>query len=61
LALLEILINACCPPDGLVADFFCGSGTTLAAAAQSGRHYLGCDISHDAVRIANTRLPPRPR
>ena len=30
--LLERLITALCPPSGTVADFFCGSGTTGAAA-----------------------------
>src|SRR5688572_11608391 len=29
LALLELLIGACCPPDGSVLDPFCGSGTTI--------------------------------
>lgn len=56
LALLDVLINACSPPGGVVADFFCGSGTTLVAALRSGRHYLGCDESADAVAVTNARL-----
>lgn len=55
-ALLELLIEACCPPSGVVADFFCGSGTTLVAARASGRRWIGCDVSADAVRIARERL-----
>lgn len=56
LALLELLVDACCPEGGAVLDPFCGSGTTLVAAKQSGRGYLGIDISQDAVTIAVQRL-----
>lgn len=56
LELLERLILALCPPGGLVADFCCGSGTTLVAAKKLGRRYFGCDISEDAVTLANKRL-----
>lgn len=58
LALLEILVGACSPADGLVVDPFCGSGTTLVAAAGLGRRYVGIDCSDEAVRIARTRLVP---
>jgi DNA modification methylase len=56
LALLSLLVNACCPPGGTVLDPFCGSGTTLLAATESGRRFLGIDINPDAVRIARDRL-----
>ena len=56
LALLRLLVGACCPPDGLVLDPCCGSGTTLEAAATSGRRALGCDTNPDAVEIARRRL-----
>ncbi len=56
LALLEVLIEACCPADGVVADFFCGSGTTLVAAANLGRRWIGCDVSAEAVKIVQQRL-----
>ena len=56
LALLELLISAFCPPEGVVADYFCGSGTTLTAARRLGRCYTGCDISAAAVRMVRTRL-----
>jgi DNA modification methylase len=56
LALLELLINACCPPGGLVLDPFCGSGTTLVAARRSGRRCIGIDTNGDAVLLAQRRL-----
>ncbi|MHC4103037.1 MAG: DNA-methyltransferase, partial [Planctomycetota bacterium] len=58
LALLSLLVNACCPPGGTVLDPFCGSGTTLVAAAESGRRFLGIDTNPDAVRISRDRLEP---
>jgi len=56
LALLELLIRACAPENGIVADFFCGSGTTLAAAAALGRSWIGCDQSSDAIAISKKRM-----
>ncbi len=56
LALLEVLIEACCPADGVVGDFFCGSGTALVAARRLERHWVGCDTSEQAVRISRQRL-----
>lgn len=56
LALLDLLVRACCPPGGLVVDPFCGSGTTLVAAVAAGRRAVGIDRHPDAVRIARERL-----
>lgn len=56
LALLDMLVRACCPPGGLVLDPCCGSGTTLVAAMLAGRHALGLDISAEAIRVARARL-----
>lgn len=67
LALLKLLVEACCPRGGLVIDPFCGSGTTLVAARETGRRFLGFDISGEAIRIATQRVnspreaPPRDR
>ncbi len=55
-ALLEILIKALCPPGGTVADFFCGSGTTLVAAKNLGRNWVGGDVNEAAVKLARKRL-----
>ncbi|MFG0274383.1 MAG: DNA-methyltransferase [Phycisphaerales bacterium] len=56
LALLSLLVSACCPPDGTVLDPTCGSGTTLVAATESGRKAIGCDVNEDAIEIAADRL-----
>lgn len=45
-----------CPPEGIVADPFLGSGTTLLVAKKLGRHYLGCDLNSDYVKMARKRL-----
>ena len=55
-ALLERIVTSSSPPGGVVADFFCGSGTTLAVAERTGRRWIGCDVSADAVRITRARL-----
>jgi len=55
-ALLELLVGACCPEGGTVLDPVCGSGTTLVAAASLGRRAIGCDTNPDAVAIAMRRL-----
>ncbi len=56
LALLDLLVRACCPPGGTVLDPCCGSGTTLVATVHAGRRAIGCDINADAVRITRERL-----
>ncbi len=56
LALLELLVGACCPPGGLVVDPCCGSGTTLAAAQRLGRCAVGGDRNPQAVEITAKRL-----
>lgn len=43
-------------PDDVICDPFAGSGTTLVAARNLGRHYIGCDISAEYVAIAQRRL-----
>jgi DNA modification methylase len=56
LALLDLLVRACCPAGGLVVDPCCGSGTTLVAAAAAGRRFAGCDVNADAVEMARGRV-----
>ena len=40
----------------IVLDPFIGSGTTALAALDTGRHYIGYDITQDYVDIANTKI-----
>ncbi|MSQ90765.1 MAG: site-specific DNA-methyltransferase [Phycisphaerales bacterium] len=56
IALLSLLVRACCKPGGTVLDPTCGSGTTLVAAVESNRIAIGIDQSSDALRIARQRL-----
>ena len=56
LKLLERIVRASSNPGELVADFFCGSGTTGVAAKGLGRRYLLVDDNPDAIRITNERL-----
>lgn len=55
-ALLERIILAASAPGMLVADLFCGSGTTAAVARRLGRRYLAVDVSPEATRVARARL-----
>ncbi len=55
-ALLERIILASSNPGDLVADFFCGSGTTPLIAARHGRRFLAADGSFRAIHTARTRL-----
>jgi site-specific DNA-methyltransferase (adenine-specific) len=50
------VLRASSNPGDLVADFFCGSGTTGVAAKKLGRRYLLVDDNPDAIRITNERL-----
>jgi len=55
-ALLERIIQTLSNQDALVADFFCGSGTTLAAAEKLGRRWIGCDLGRFAIHTTRKRL-----
>lgn len=41
---------------GIVADFYCGSGTTLETAKELGVDFIGCDSSEVAYKYVNERL-----
>ena len=59
-ALLERIIEASTPPDGVVFDPFCGCATTLEAAHRLGRQWIGIDIAIHAIkRVARVRLVER--
>jgi len=55
-ALLKRIILMASNPGDIVADFFCGSGTTLAVAEKLGRRWIGCDLSKFAIQVTRKRL-----
>ena len=55
-ALLERIIRASSNEGDLVADFFCGSGTTLAVAEKLGRRWIGVDLGRYAIHTTRKRL-----
>lgn len=54
--LLERILKASSKPGDLVADFFCGSGTTLAVAEKLGRRWIGCDLGRWGIHVTRKRL-----
>lgn len=55
-ALLERIVKASSPNNGLVLDCFVGSGTTCASAQQEGRRWIGVDINKGAIQQTSHRL-----
>jgi adenine-specific DNA-methyltransferase len=55
-SLLERIVSASSNVGDLVADFFCGSGTTLAVAEKLGRRWIGCDLGRFAIHTTRKRL-----
>ena len=55
-ALLERIITASSNEGDLVADFFCGSGTTLAVAERLGRKWIGSDLGKFAIHTTRKRM-----
>ncbi len=56
LALLDRIIRVASHPGDLVLDAFCGSGTTLVAAENLGRRWIGIDCLPAACQLAAQRL-----
>lgn len=54
--LLTRVIEIACPPDGIVFDFYCGSGTTGAVAEYLGRRWIMADLGRFAVHYSRKRL-----
>ena len=55
-ALLERIISASTNEGDLVADFFCGAGTTLAVAEKLGRKWIGSDLGKFGIHTSRKRL-----
>jgi site-specific DNA-methyltransferase (adenine-specific) len=54
--LCKIPILSTCPPNGVVLDPFCGSGTTNKVAYDLCRRSIGIDISEEYINIARQRV-----
>ncbi len=54
--LLNRILSASCPANGLIADFFGGSGTTAAVAEKLGRRWITTDIGKPACMVMRKRL-----
>lgn len=54
--LLERIIQASSNKGDIIADFFCGSGTTGVVAKELNRRSILCDINLKAIEISNDRL-----
>jgi len=55
-ALVERIIRASSNEGDLVADFFCGSGTTAAVAERLGRRWITADLGRFAIHTTRKRL-----
>ncbi len=54
--LLERIVKIASRPDDLIADFFCGSGTTAAVAEKLGRKWIATDLGKFGVHTTRKRL-----
>ncbi len=54
--LLELIVKASSDEGDVVADFFCGGGTTAVVAQRYGRRWIACDQSRVAVAITADRI-----
>ena len=54
--LLERIIQASSNEGDLVADFFCGSGTTMRVAEKLDRRWIGCNLDKVGIQVSRNSL-----
>jgi len=54
--LIEPMVLAGCPKNGIVLDLFMGAGTTAVVAKKLDRNYIGVEINPEYIKIAKRRL-----
>ena len=54
--LIGRIVKASSNEGDIVADFFCGSGTTLAVAEKLGRKWIGADLGKFAIHTTRKRM-----
>lgn len=57
--LYRLPVLATCPPDGIVLDPYCGTGTACTVAYGEGRRSIGIDINSELVQRARRRNEPQ--
>jgi DNA modification methylase len=56
IALLDRILRTCSKEGGTVLDAFCGCGTTVAAAQELKRNWIGIDITYQSIALILKRL-----
>ena len=59
--LLKFIIRASSNEQSLVLDCFCGSGTTIVAAQELNRNWIGIDQSDHAIKVVKKKLNNIPK
>ncbi|MBU1246530.1 site-specific DNA-methyltransferase [Patescibacteria group bacterium] len=54
--LIERILKISSNENDLIADFFCGSGTTLAVAEKLGRKWIGSDLGRFSIHTTRKRM-----
>lgn len=57
--MIDLIVKTSSDNGSIVLDCFCGSGTTLAAAARNGRRWIGIDKSDYAIETVMKRMKIR--
>lgn len=55
-SLIKRIIESSSNPGDLVADFFCGSGTTMAIAEKLNRKWIGSDLGKFSIHTSRKRM-----
>ncbi len=56
ISLLDRIIRQCSNKNDIIADFFCGSGTTVATGQELGRKWIAVDISRYSINEIRKRI-----
>jgi len=54
--LVKRFIKASTNECDIIADFYIGSGTTIVAASELNRKFIGCDLNMESINITKKRL-----
>ena len=56
LEIIERMVKASCPKNGIVFDPFMGTGTTAIACIANDRRYVGFEINKDYYKLITNRI-----